>query len=340
MADFENLDFSLPFGTLVRQATAHNHEETATHQGARWLTRGELDKEEYARFLLMLWQCALTLSGHPHDSTLEAGLEKHASHPVLSPTYNPTLLARAPALLADVSSLLDTPLPGLPSHPMYIEMTESPPAPLIAWTSRIRELSDSSDPSPLLAHAYVRYLGDLSGGQSIRYNVVTGYDLKEDDGAGVSFFAFQKLGGGGNATLGDMKKIKEWYRDGMNAGVGDDRARKELLLTEANKAYQFNYGLFTLLKAPTKPRKTAPMVAPIISNGQWPSEKTLKAHAELLQRTESLKPTEKMISVGSVLPFILALSLAHLILVLGGFTGEHGWNKLEAVWKALGGTFA
>ena len=93
------------------------------------------------------------------------------------------------------------------------------------YAGRIASLSASPEPAPLLAHAYVRYLGDLSGGQVIRRRVARAYGLEEDNGAGVAFYEF-KLGGGGSASIGDMKKIKEWYREGMNAGVGDDRDLK------------------------------------------------------------------------------------------------------------------
>ena len=94
---------------------------------------------------------------------------------------------------------------------------------------RIEELAAGPDPSRLLAHAYVRYLGDLSGGQFIRRRISKAYGL--DDGAGVSFYEFRPLGGTTSATdpaasAGEMKRIKEWYREGMNAGVGDDQDLK------------------------------------------------------------------------------------------------------------------
>ena len=67
----------------------------------------------------------------------------------------------------------------------------------------------------------MRYLGDLSGGQVIRRNIIKAYGLDNETGLGTQFYEFQKLGGGGSAGLGDMRKIKQWYRDGMNEGVGN-----------------------------------------------------------------------------------------------------------------------
>ena len=48
-------DYSQPLATLLRTETAAAHEEAEHSQGAGWLTRGELDKEEYIRFLVMLY---------------------------------------------------------------------------------------------------------------------------------------------------------------------------------------------------------------------------------------------------------------------------------------------
>lgn len=54
-------DYSLPLATSLKTATEAAHETASTSQGAGWLTRGELDKEEYIRFLMMLYhvyECA------------------------------------------------------------------------------------------------------------------------------------------------------------------------------------------------------------------------------------------------------------------------------------------
>ena len=92
----------------------------------------------------------------------------------------------------------------------------SKPAVLTAYISRIEELANAVDPSPLLAHSYVRYLGDLSGGQTIRHTVSKAYALDESAGLGLSFYAFKSLTAQKPANQGEMKRIKEWFREGMN----------------------------------------------------------------------------------------------------------------------------
>ena len=49
------VDFSLPLAELLRKGTAIAHEEAEKSQGAAWMVRGELDREEYVRFLMMLY---------------------------------------------------------------------------------------------------------------------------------------------------------------------------------------------------------------------------------------------------------------------------------------------
>ena len=49
------LDLSEPIASLLRAGTAEAHEKAEHSQGAAWLTRGELDRDEYVRFLMMLY---------------------------------------------------------------------------------------------------------------------------------------------------------------------------------------------------------------------------------------------------------------------------------------------
>lgn len=97
-----------------------------------------------------------------------------------------------------------------------------PSIPFTTYVSRIQELSDSADPSPLLAHSYVRYLGDLSGGQTIRRRLAKAYQLDEQLGLGLAFYSFKSLDSSKPASQGEMKRIKDWFRAGMNEGGGDN----------------------------------------------------------------------------------------------------------------------
>jgi heme oxygenase len=53
-ADAET-DYAQPVSALLRQGTAAAHTRAENSEGAAWLLRGELDRAEYVRFLMMLW---------------------------------------------------------------------------------------------------------------------------------------------------------------------------------------------------------------------------------------------------------------------------------------------
>ncbi|KAG6887689.1 hypothetical protein C0995_013492 [Termitomyces sp. Mi166 len=82
------------------------------------------------------------------------------------------------------------------------------------------QLAQSSDPLPLLAYAYVRYMGDLSGGQTIRRTIGKAYGFDEASGEGLLFYAFKELKTTKPATQDKTKCIKEWFRDSMNKAGG------------------------------------------------------------------------------------------------------------------------
>jgi len=161
----------------------------------------------------------LSIADAVNRSAIERALDRHASYPTLEPTYNPTLLARADLISNDISYLLSVPSDSWKTHPIHQRLVNPHlPEPLRRYISRLDELADAPDPSPLLAHSYVRYLGDLSGGQSIKRVISKAYGLDpEDENAlGVSFYVFKELRGSQPATIGEMKKIKDWFREGMN----------------------------------------------------------------------------------------------------------------------------
>ncbi|KAH9841354.1 heme oxygenase [Rhodofomes roseus] len=322
------VDFSLPLAELLRKGTAVAHEEAAKSQGAAWMVRGELDREEYIRFLMMLW--------HVYD-TLERGLERHASHPVLAFTYNPALLSRAPALSADIAYFLQTNEADWQNHPMHMELLSNPPPVLSRYLDRLNTIASSEDPSTLLSHAYVRYLGDLSGGQVIRSRVSKAYGL--EGGSGVSFFEFKPLGGSGTATIGDMKKIKEWYRENMNSAAGDDQELKADIVEEALIVFELNGELFAALRPPSSASLESSVLSlPPLGDPVTPidgSFNKLSGGGESTVLYEEKKPAEKLYSVSAVIAVVAAMSLAHFVLVTGGFTGDRGMAKLEALRRWL-----
>ncbi|TFL02521.1 hypothetical protein BDV98DRAFT_547013 [Pterulicium gracile] len=317
------IDWTQPLSALLKDGTTEAHERIENTAGAGYLTRAELDKVDYSRYLMILW--------HIYDA-FERALVQHQSHPALAPTYNPVLLQRAPALAADISFLLQIPGPedAWKSHPVHTQLLASPPEILTKYTNHINAISASADPSPLLAHSYVRYLGDLSGGQFIRRKTAKAYDLDEETGAGIAFYQFSKLGESGSmesATQGDMRKIKIWFRDGLDAGAGDNLELKQTIVAEANRAFDLSSEVFetlTVSSPPSQPTPESTQIAP-----PTPTQLTPKSGQVLFVHQPEVKG--KTYPIASVIAVITALCLAHLALTLGGFTGQKGFAKLLQV---------
>lgn len=157
---------------------------------------------------------------------LEEGLAAHANDSVLSPTYNPALLSRGSALSSDISFLLGVPddNSSWKAHEMNQTLLLSPPPAFQAYVSRVARIAEE-EPRRLLAHSYIRYMGDLSGGQIMKWNIRRAHGLVGDQG--TRFYDFGLLGSEGQsdppqAGMGEVKRIKEWFKNGIDAGVGTD----------------------------------------------------------------------------------------------------------------------
>jgi heme oxygenase len=131
----------------LRDATREAHRAAERCRFLRRLLRGDLPTRNYAAYLAALLRVY---------TALEAGLAGHHGHPALARFPWPAL-RRSDALVHDLAALLG------PDWPMHVERDRS----ASAYVARLT----AADPLRLLAHAYVRYLGDLSGGQLLREHV-------------------------------------------------------------------------------------------------------------------------------------------------------------------------
>ncbi|KAG8736840.1 hypothetical protein FRC10_008812 [Ceratobasidium sp. 414] len=304
------VNYSQPIDVLLRTSTVRAHDEVRGSDSAAKLLSGELPRDEYIYFMMLLWKVY---------SLIEDGLEKHSTNPVLAPAYRPALLGRASRLSADIAFLMDTAEDGWRSSPLYLSIVSDPPAGLRNYVKHLEKLNASSsetDHARLLSHTYVRYMGDLSGGQTIRNKMIKAYGLPET-GAGASYFDFGSLDGSSTngekrASQADLLRIKEWYRACMNEGVGEDQALKAILIEEANLAFEFSRNLFQHIS-------TVDELANASDDAPEPKV-VFDANAE-----------EKTYPVSSVVAVVMALALAHFMLVVGGFTGARGTEKLEGV---------
>lgn len=155
----------------------------------------------------------------PAYRALEAGLERHRLAPGVRCVAEPAVY-RARAIQADLETLAgeawEQSLALLPEGERY--------------AGRISEVAER-DAAGLVAHAYVRYLGDLNGGQVLRRILARSLGLQRRE---LAFYDFAKVP--------DLDALKAAYRrafDRAGAELGDTAA----ILEEAANAFRLNIDL-------------------------------------------------------------------------------------------------
>ena len=176
------------------------------------LLRGQMERLAY---------CALLRNLHAIYAALEPALARHAQHAVIAPVFEPAL-ARADALAADLLAL---------HGPDWADAFELQPA-AVRYARRLHEI-DATQPAMLLAHAYVRYLGDLSGGQMLRRVVAEGMRLPAHTGTAVYNFGEPH----------EAQALNQGFRAGLD-NVVIDAAGADALVAEAVLAFQSHRALF------------------------------------------------------------------------------------------------
>ena len=181
----------------------------------RALLDGRMERPEY---------CALLRNLHALYAALELALARHANHPAIAPVFLPALW-RTRALQHDLAAL---------HGPDWATAIALQPA-TQAYVDRLLHL-DEARPALLLAHAYVRYLGDLSGGQLLRGIVAKSAAL-----AGAKAIAFYDFG---DALV--TRDLIHAFRSGLAAVPVDDRL-VDALVGEARLAFEAHRQLFDQL---------------------------------------------------------------------------------------------
>lgn len=170
--------------------------------------------------------CALLRNLHALYDALECALDDHARSAALDGVRLPRLY-RAAALQADLLALHGDDWPSLPLA-----------AAMRDYVARIRELSRRR-PVLLSAHVYVRYQGDLSGGQLLLDIVRRSPALAGTRGA--KFYAF--------GTAREVAAYKAALRAGLDAlPVSTDDA--DAIVAEAEDAFARHVRLFEELVWP------------------------------------------------------------------------------------------
>lgn len=164
---------------------------------------------------------------------LETALAAHVDHPQLGAFIDPKL-ARVAALEADMAyhhgadweaQLADGRIEIVPATLAYAEALATQGSESIEF---------------LLAHHYVRYMGDLSGGLIIQRMVQRHYGIAAE---GLNFYAFD--------AIEKAKTYKDAYRDRLD-NTDFSRVQKDAILNYASESFELNRAVFVDLDAARK----------------------------------------------------------------------------------------
>nr|XP_013802748.1 PREDICTED: heme oxygenase 1 [Apteryx mantelli mantelli] len=203
---------------LMKEATKEVHEQAENTPFMKNFQKGQVSLHEFK---------LVTASLYFIYSALEEEIECNKDNPVYAPVYFPAELHRKAALEKDLEYLYGS------------NWREEIPCPEATqkYVERLHYIGKNR-PELLVAHAYTRYLGDLSGGQVLKKIAQKALQLPST-GEGLAFFTFD---GVSNAT-----KFKQLYRSRMNA-LKMDLATKKRVLEEAKKAFLLNIQVFEALQ--------------------------------------------------------------------------------------------
>lgn len=210
-ATFENRSTTvMGLAVELKESTAEVHDQAEGALFVKCFMAGSIDREDHAAHLRAL------LSVY---AALEEGMRQHKDHPVLSNIYFP-VLERSEKIKEDLAFLI--------GNDWESKMPETEAA--RSYGERLRNLAEKN-PVRLAAHAYTRYLGDLSGGQILKKMAQKHLGLEED---GLAFYNF------------DIEKagsFKDEYRSRLDQLPVNEEEKKEIL-EEAKEAFLLNGKIF------------------------------------------------------------------------------------------------
>jgi heme oxygenase len=156
----------------------------------------------------------------PAYRQLEIGLDRHRRTPGVG-AFARRELYRSAALESDLVALLG---PGWPDASLPTSSASE------HYARRIEEAADGSG-AALIGHAYVRYLGDLSGGQTMKRLLAETLDLPHQ---ALSFYEFP--------DVADMEAYRRSFRDALDGAplTASDRAA---VIATAIEAFSINIDL-------------------------------------------------------------------------------------------------
>nr|YP_010199413.1 heme oxygenase [Gracilariopsis tenuifrons]AXF36136.1 heme oxygenase [Gracilariopsis tenuifrons]UAD89271.1 heme oxygenase [Gracilariopsis tenuifrons] len=201
----------------LREGTTKAHSMAENVSFVKSFLGGVVDKKSYRKLVANLFFVY---------TALEEEIEKNKNHSAIQYIYFPEL-NRKLSLSQDLQYY----------YGINWQEKVSPSLATKIYVDRIRNIS-ANQPELLIAHAYTRYMGDLSGGQILKRIAQTAMNLSGSDG--VSFYNFK--------NIKDDKAFKIVYRQALDNAPIDSRQIGQII-AEANIAFNLNMKVFQELNS-------------------------------------------------------------------------------------------
>lgn len=195
----------------LREGTAHSHTMAENTAFMKCFLKGIVEKEPLRKLFANLYFVY---------STLEEEFERHRYHTTLKSVYFPEINRKAN---------LEKDLAFYYGDRWREEISPSESG--RDYVARIRQIANT-EPALLIAHAYVRYMGDLSGGQALKNIIRSAMSLPP--GEGTAFYEFDSL-----STVEAKRAFKEKYRQALDS-LAIDESLIAKIVDEANYAFELN----------------------------------------------------------------------------------------------------
>nr|ASO75946.1 heme oxygenase [Storeatula sp. CCMP1868] len=203
--------------TQLREGTSKAHSMAENVSFVKSFLGGVIDKDSYKKMVSNLYFVYVAI---------EDAMEENRTHECIEPIFYQELNRRE-SLEQDLEFY----------YGENWKDTISPSPATEAYVDRIRTIGENK-PELLVAHAYTRYLGDLSGGQILKKIAQRAMNLK--DNRGLAFYDFTEIQ--------DEQSFKQNYKTALdNLPIPADETGK--IIAEANVSFNLNMKMFQELEA-------------------------------------------------------------------------------------------
>lgn len=279
-------DSSMPqdLSEALKEATKEVHTQAENAEFMKNFQKGELTQEGFKLVMASLYHIYVAL---------EEEIERNKENPVYTPLYFPEELHRRASLEQDMAFWYG---PRWQEAIPYTQATKH-------YVQRLQEVG-RTEPELLVAHAYTRYLGDLSGGQVLKKIAQKALNLPSS-GEGLAFFTFPNIA---SAT-----KFKQLYRSRMNTLEMTPEVRQRVL-DEAKTAFLLNIQLFEELQGllTQKAKDHDPLQAPELHRRAGSKVQDLAP-----TKASRGKPQPSVLSQAPLLRWVLTLSFLVATVAVG-----------------------